>query len=389
MSLKETFKQHPSYLKKGKQWLANKFGCSENEVEEAKEALQVEKAVIYEKNEKVDVETGDVRSEYIVDFKPKSIEQLYILHNIDKKQYTIKNYWSKVKSSGKFTSSVFAVKNKGEIFDVASFIHSYIPPKYEWNIKKYNVNSPASIIINKQDAHFNKVGESSDTILKRTRDYENKIEHTIEKVSKIHSLDEIIYIIGSDHFNAEFTGTTVKGTPQDNIGSYTDSFREICSHETRVINYLLSRANSVKVFYLPGNHDAFVSFHMSEWLKAFFKGHERVSVCSEFQYTKYFSLYDTAVCINHGDVIKPEALAQIFPIAYKEGFAAASHWIVMCGDKHTELTRDIGGIKFYRISAISNAKSNWEKQKGYTITKAEITTLVIEPEEGVNMILKS
>lgn len=206
--------------------------------------------------------------------------------------------------------------------------------------------------------------------------------------SALVNLQEAVYIIGSDCFNSEWNGTTVKGTPQVNILSYHKSFELICSHEVQVINYLLRAAKHVTLYYLVGNHDATVSWHLVSWLKAYFRAEERLTINTGTDFTKYFSLHDTAVCINHGDVQKPEKLAQNFPFEYKEGFAKADYHICITGDKHFEKTLDISGITSYQIPALSTAKGAWDKQCGYTTTKAKLTSFLIEEGQGVANVIK-
>lgn len=389
MTFKETIEKHPSYLKKGVQWLCNRFGVSEKEVKELKDEYRktsISKSCThFSKIEK------EKENEIVVIEGPMTIEELCSKYKIDLKKYSVNDYWVKTLSSGLLEYSLHPVIKKGmDKEEFKMFVNSYIPPKYDWNIKQRNNHTPCSIIVNKQDVHFNKQSlEGKNTLEERFEDYEKSVIESVEKVNMLHSVDEIVYIIGSDHFNSEYTGTTVKGTPQQNISNYVETFRKVCSHEVLMINYFLSRANKVKIFYLPGNHDAFVSYHMSEWLKAFFKKVDRVEVCAEFEYTKYFSLFDSAFCINHGDVQKPEQLASNFPLMYKKGFALADWHYILTGDKHTELVKDINGIKFHRLAAISKAKGNYEKHNGYTTSKNEVTTMVVEEGKGINMILYS
>jgi hypothetical protein len=73
-----------------------------------------------------------------------------------------------------------------------------------------------------------------------------KTEIILQQAKLSSNLETIKYIVGSDEFNSEFTGTTTKGTPQTNILTYHDSFLKICNHEASMIQLLLE--NSVHSF---------------------------------------------------------------------------------------------------------------------------------------------
>lgn len=339
-----------------------------------------------------DLEKGTIKYEVYYDHPPSQDEVLRD-HNIDTERYQLSAYYSKGKNSGWLVTALFRLKSPEEeaTQSFQEFLKSYKPSyrPVDRNDKRYP-DTPGSLIINKQDAHMDKkcMAGGSNSILDRGEEYLEEVGKTIVRAESLCDLDTIIYIVGSDHFNSEVTGATVKGTMQVNVGDYFSSFESICNHEVQVISRLLASSDNVEVIYLIGNHDLCVSYHMASWLQAYFRNEMRLKFDIRPEFTKYFCLYDTAVCINHSDVQKPEKLAQNFPIEFNHGFATSEHRIILAGDKHSELTRDIGGIKFYQIPAISKAKGTWDKQMGYTTTKAQITSFLIEPGQGVSTIIK-
>lgn len=64
------------------------------------------------KSQSVNIENGTLQSETVVDFEPKTVDQLAALHKIDTEKYSIVNYWTKQLPNGKFTSSVFCKERK-------------------------------------------------------------------------------------------------------------------------------------------------------------------------------------------------------------------------------------------------------------------------------------
>lgn len=375
---------------------AKVLGTSVRQVVEWKEELKSGDKVelsIEGKTQKYNLDKGTVEISSVYDFPPDP-DTVVSDHNIDTTKYCLSSYYSKGHKNGTYTVTALfkrIAEIEEKINDFQEFLKSYKPAFNGVRLdKKDRKLGEGALIINKQDAHHNKLDTSDygNNIQERFSEYENGLANTILRVKSLANLNNIIYIIGSDEFNSEVTGATVKGTVQQNMLGYHESFELICNHEVSVIKKLLQSSDKVEVIYLLGNHDATVSFHMCSWLKVYFRDESRVNVEISTEFTKYFSLFDTAIGINHGDVIKPEKLVQNFPLAYKTGFGAANHHIFMTGDKHTELTRDIGGVKFYQIPAISKARGSWDKQMGYTETKAQITSFLIEPGQGVSTILK-
>ena len=329
--------------------------------------------------------------------KPLTREELEAELGIDNKTSTIKMVWLKSQSNGTWTYSVlvlYASKEQEVVNSFEDFLKTYKSP-YSYIEKKKVENlkyNKAGLVFNKQDFHLNKKDEKygDNSFKRRIEEYECHIDTVIDRAEQMTYLDEVYYIIGSDHFNSEITNATVKGTPQTNIGDYYLSFEIACNHEVSVINrFLRSSFEKINVVFLLGNHDACVSFHLVSWLKAYYKDESRVLIDIDPSFTKYFSVFDTAFCVNHGDVQKPQMLAQNFPLEYKREFAEANFHIILTGDKHKELSQDIGGIRFYQIPALSNAKSRWDMQNGYTTTKAESTTFLIEEGLGISMIFKN
>jgi hypothetical protein len=94
------------------------------------------------------------------------------------------------------------------------------------------------------------------------------------------------------------------------------------------------------------------------------------------------------MAFNHGDAMTADVLARNFPIEFKLQWSSCDHYFIFTGDKHSELSRDIGGIKFYRIPALDKSNSKWDKKNGYTTGKTEITSFLITEHDGLSDIYK-
>lgn len=247
---------------------------------------------------------------------------------------------------------------------------------------------PGCLILNKQDAHLNKFDiHGNNDIDKRFESIEKAVNLIVGKSISINNIDEIIYVIGSDQFNSEWTGMTTKGTPQQNILSYQESFKKICDHELKIFEVLKS-IGKLKVIYVPGNHDEFIGFHLINWLKAVCRNEKNISFDDTTAYRKYLNYGTSTIMFNHGDAIKPAKLANLFPIENKVNWSKADNYYIFTGDKHHEMSLDFNGIKFYQLPALSNSKSLWDDKNGYTASKAELTAFIIQKDKGMSTILK-
>jgi hypothetical protein len=109
---------------------------------------------------KVNLDKGTLESHVDTTFEPKDDISLAKLHKIDLTKYKISSYWSKLKSNGKFTSSVFCTLRKitdsltlEEIKDALQsslFKNKTIPAH---NISKLPVKSDKALIVWVSDEH--------------------------------------------------------------------------------------------------------------------------------------------------------------------------------------------------------------------------------------------
>lgn len=324
----------------------------------------------------------------------RTLEELITKTNIDLKKWKIvrwrQNYWGNINDPHWQVRAELEPLNKSEEFTnkFIDFLNVFKPHKV---IPVYNSifnNNKSLVIINKQDSHLNKYDElGNNDIEKRFNSVEEAIHRIISK-AELFSEISVKYIIGSDEFNSEYTQTTTKGTPQRNIGSFHEEFEKICEHEIRVILNLLEKATELEVVYIPGNHDEYVGWHLIHWLKAYFRDQKNITFDISPEPTKYYRFSNTALMFNHGNDMKPQKLAQIFPVEFNKEWSNCSYYYIFTGDKHTEKSMDFSGITFYALPALSTGKSNWDLKMGNVGNKAEVTAFVIQEGKGISDIYK-
>lgn len=387
--------------KKSKAFYAKKLNISELHLEELLNELKGRTNTDLSKTTEVNNDKGTLTSTVEVSYEPKNDVELAKLHKIDLTKYKISNYWTKLKSNGKFTSSVFCTlkkldspENLQKVF--IDFLKEFTPrhiPDYLKGIKDNTIRKESkpqiSLILPKQDAHFNKFDINGNNDIEDRFTINDKATwRMLEKACSVNYLKEVVYIVGSDQFNSEWTSLTTKGTPQQNILSYQDSFKAISNHEIGIIQNLLHFSEKVKVVFIPGNHDEFVGWHLINLLETYFKNESNISFDSSTLNTKYHKFGNTALMFNHGDAIKPRDLAQKFPIGFKQEWSSCDNYIILTGDKHHEMSLDIQGIKFYQVPQLSKATSKWDDKMGYIDNKAEMTAFVITETNGISDIYK-
>jgi len=396
--------------KKGKKFYAERLGVSEEEIESLLKELKKSDEI------RTDAEVSNYINELeevIVRFEEdllkgtgevvfnspeeiKSLDELIEKCKIDTSKWEItkyvQNYWGNVNQPHYQVKAWLGKKSDKQLFQdsFVEFLNSYSPVSQEVMSPKLQPSkSYGALVINKQDAHYNKIDvDGNNSIEERFARMAYRMETILNQASLSNSLDKIIYIIGSDEFNSEFTGTTTKGTPQQNIGSYHDSFQAICDHEVLMITLLLNYSENVDVIYVAGNHDEIVGWHMINWLKTYFRNISRVTFDCSPKYRKYVSYGVSAMMFNHGDAMKPAKLASIFPMEYKDAWSSHEVYYIFTGDKHHEVSLDFNGIKFYQIPAFSNAKSGWDEKNGYTCARGEVTAFLIDHSDGMTNIFK-
>jgi len=398
------------HWKKSKKFYADKLNISESEVDDLLRELKTSQIA------QDDAETAKYIGEledYIVRFiedvqkgtgeivlnskeEIKSLEELIEKCKIDTDKWEVtkyvQNYWGNSDQTHYQVKAWLGKKKDEQIFQDSfiSFLETYEPHSPKVTAPKYETSKKdACLIINKQDSHLDKLDIGGDNdIEERFGNFIQRVEIIIDQASLSNNLTDIKYIIGSDEFNSEFTSTTTKGTPQQNILSYHDSFKAICDHEVDVINLLLQKGDVVDVIFVAGNHDEFVGWHLASWLQTYFRNELRLFFDISPRYRKYVSYGTSAMMFNHGDALKPAKLASLFPMEFKTEWSDHDNFYIFTGDKHHEMSIDINGIKFYQLPAFSTAKSSWDDKNGYTITKGEVTGFLIDLEDGITNIFK-
>jgi UDP-2,3-diacylglucosamine pyrophosphatase LpxH len=392
--------------KKSRKFYAEKLGITEQEVRELLDELKTGKyteaetavyiADLEEKVVRFEEDLKNKTAELILHSKTeiRNLQELIEKTQIDTTKWEVskyvQNYWGNSNQPHWQVKAWLSPKSEISTFqdNFKQFLSDYAPQSLFLSFEE-EFESSKCLLLNKQDSHLNKYDIKGDNdIIDRLSLIESKVAKILQKATSTSLLDKIIYIIGSDEFNSEWTKTTTKGTEQQNILPYHIAFQLICQHEAKIINSIIHSAKEIEVVYIPGNHDEYVGWHMISWLQTYFRNNSSIKFDISPEYTKCVKYGNSAMMFNHGDAIKPQKLANMFPMEFKNEWSSCDNFYIFTGDKHVELSMDFNGIKFYQIPALSNAKSLWDSKNGYTCSKAEMTAFLIEKENGISDIYK-
>jgi len=230
--------------KQSKRFYAQKLGVSELVVDELLAELRKEKidankeaetgvyiSALEDRVLEMDLENNKLRSVVTLDYEPKSVEELYELHKIDREKYKISNYWSKLKSTGKFTSSVFATAKKAANYtpeDFARFLSTYQAPTIYTLPKRVpdeDGRTSVDVEISIADFHLAKKTLEPETIAERKHRFLEILTSLTERVHNMHDINKLVFVISNDFFHTDnYHGTTTNGTPQDVLVSYDEEY---------------------------------------------------------------------------------------------------------------------------------------------------------------------
>jgi hypothetical protein len=348
-----------------------------------------------------DVKNGTAQATFSLKEEIHNLDELIEKCDIDVEKWEItkyvQNYWGNADNPHwqvkAWLSNKELHKPKEEQFQekfiefLSTYTSDYVPVKRE---QKFYGKRDAVMVIPKQDFHFDKLDYDGDNDIIARQDKDSSItEYFVEKASAFYNLKKVYYVLGGDYFNSEYTKQTTKGTPQQNaLASYHTTFNVACMHEMFVIKQLLRTVENIEVVYIAGNHDYYVCWHLVQWLAAYFRNEKRVTFDSSPELDKVVHYWDTSVMLRHGNEIKPQQLANIFPTKYRKQWAESNHTYIITGDKHSEKSQDFGATRHYQVPALSSAKSFWDQNNGFVVTRTEHSAFIIEEGKGISDLFR-
>jgi len=387
------------HWKKSKKVYAEKLGVTEEVIEELlKELKNKEKvrdeaeaadyiSVLEELVVKVNNEKGTMESTIESSFEPKSDVELAQLHKIDLSKYKISNYWTKQKSNGKFTSSVFATLRQPKDYtaeDFAKFLEDYVPKEVVVKSVKDDDGffKQVDVEISIADFHLAKKTLEGETIQDKKKQYLETLYSLVDRINSVYWINKIIFPISNDFFHTDnYQNQTTNGTPQDVLTGYDNEYEEGFDLLVTAISYLQSVSNEVEVILVQGNHDRTKSFYLAHALDVFFKSNSKISFQREHSVTKSVMLGNTFIGYHHGNC-KIDELPLLFATGKESfNFGAAKYREVHTGDKHHYMAKEIKGVRIQQMPSLSGT-DRWHADNNYVNNIRAGIALIYDPIYG-------
>jgi hypothetical protein len=368
--------------KKSKKVYAEKLGVTEEMVDELLKELRNKERVrddaevahyidvLEEMVVKVNNEKGTMESTIETSFEPKDDIELARLHKINLDKYKISNYWTKQKSNGKFTSSVFATLIQSKAYtpeDFAKFLETYFPNKTEVVKieRKDEFMQVVDIEVSIADFHLAKKTLEGETIREKKEQYLDVLCDLVDKVRSNFMINKIVFPISNDFFHTDnYQNQTTAGTPQDVLTGYDNEYEEGFDLLVQAINYLQEVCHSVEVVLVQGNHDRTKSFYLAHALEVFFSNNAKIKFQREHSVTKSVVLGNTFIGYHHGNC-KIDDLPLLFATG-KDAFEFGSckYREVHTGDKHHYMAKEIKGVRIQQMPSLSGT-DRWHADNNF------------------------
>lgn len=250
-------------------------------------------------------------------------------------------------------------------------------------------NDGSILVIPIADFHYmrysssNVVNKDYDREIARNR-YYKIISDILERV-KNKKIKKIFLVVGNDMLNVDtITGTTTKGTPQENIGDIESAIIEITNILVNTIEKL-KKISKVDVVYIPSNHDYLTFFGIANALRIRYENDDNVTVDCSPKERKY--KFESSCLLGFAHNIKTENVNNILIEEASEYLSESKTRIYFLAHLHHEFAHDISGTDVRRLPTISSP-SRWEYKNGYSSIE-RCQTFLIDPNYGITDIIYS
>lgn len=242
------------------------------------------------------------------------------------------------------------------------------------------------------DLHLGKLAWAEETVTNYDMKYGTELftgarDYLLDRALAISGgkLERTLTVFGNDASHADSKkGETTGGTRMDMDSRYTKVYRRLCElHRDAILR--LREVAPVDVVIVPGNHDELTSFHLGEYLAAYFHHDRHVRVNNSARLRKYYDFGINLFGFAHGDAERvnelPLLMAREVPALWAK--CASREWHI--GHKHIEekweassrrrvtaLEQDLfsdKGIRIRRLASLSGHDA-WHTKHGYTDRRA-------------------
>jgi hypothetical protein len=255
---------------------------------------------------------------------------------------------------------------------------------------KLPAGTPHAVVISPFDLHYGKyawTGETNEAYDRKTA-RELLLQKTKELIPDIikYNIEKVVVPVGSDFFHVDtLGGTTTKGTPQDCDGTFVQIMVEGNQLMIEFID-MLRQVADVEIILTAGNHDFKLSHSLLQFLGAYYRNTEGVSVIKCHKFRQYFTYGKTLMGFTHGDQTKHSDLPFLMANEAPSEWAFCKHKAFFTGHLHHEVVKDYKGVKVFQMPSLSGS-DRWHHQNGYEGSTRALHAYIIDRENGVKATL--
>ncbi len=302
--------------------------------------------------------------------------------------------------SGKVTSQL-KINKDGEFVEVQKWVREYPaqdfekhfvdslirlipakPPQEKTREEKNLKNQCAVFAIG--DPHIGllvwdkQTGENYDT----EKAIEMHKEIFTDLLSKIDYIDEIIIAPLGDIVESD---TRSRTTEKNKNVLDADFYFKAVDAAARMLTYMIEsasqKANFIRVYIPPGNHDWHTAQHISRYLEAYYREWENVFIDTEPTKQKFYRYGVNYFCFAHTDTEKADVLAS-YMIQRNGGidYASSIFRMIFGGHTHNEMVIYKNGIRFERFNTLS-PRNSWASEMSF-LSPREMHVLHFDKEKG-------
>lgn len=200
----------------------------------------------------------------------------------------------------------------------------------------------------------------------------NTLEDYDESLGKILSImnneyKEILIISGGDQLhNDSHRGMTSSGTVIDKV-DMTQAWEDAFDMLDMIIDKALDCAETVRVLYVPGNHDEYSGQTLLKALEKVYRAEDRLTIDSEHKMFKATLLGHNFIGASHGDKSNKGKYPMLLAITFSQlwGKEAVRTRELYVGHLHHELVIDKDGL-LIRQAPTRNKADQWHEDNGFT-----------------------
>ena len=346
----EKLRTRKGFLKKGAQWLADKWETDIAIIRDCKKLVTSEEWV----QERMNNDNGHDLSQ----------SQAFSKHLLDNglTMADVKSvkFWQNMMGEQRY--SIVTHNQWHEQPQVKDELLNYIKSQSH-KVKKIKYSKPKDPVlyeISLPDIHYGKITDDAPGAIE---EYYIKAIMDLHKKADGLEIDRFLLPVGNDGLNSEgYSRATTKGTPQQDHMMWRQSFRGYWHLVMKAIDYLAQFA-PVDVVVVQGNHDFERMFYVGEVLDAMYHNNKNVTVDNSLDVRKYYEYGTNMIMFTHGDKEKTQEL----PLLIATDLPGFLVLLLHCGHKHKEMLNEYMGTKVRFIPSICGNDA-WHKTQGYVGT---------------------